>query len=194
MILRIGHSFVLSKRQVRGVKTSVSQAATVRVHTKKYLCALKCAGRLSELGSKSVMEVMATRGAGGRRSGEVVAEKRAGTESDGKEATLYERVRQSRAYFHSSSAEFELPVLVIDASPPFPPPELFASALVGCVLYVGLLCADRSGLAARVLLVVCAHSAHSRCTPWPVALPSPRPGDPAHQVVTSLGGAVLPVL
>lgn len=39
MFFRIGHPSDLRSFQLLGVKTSVSQAATVRVHTKKYLCA-----------------------------------------------------------------------------------------------------------------------------------------------------------
>lgn len=48
--LRAGHPGVLSNLQVLGDKTRVSHAATVRVQTKKYFWALKCGGRLSELG------------------------------------------------------------------------------------------------------------------------------------------------
>jgi hypothetical protein len=55
MILRTGHSFVLASRQERGLRTRVSQAATVRVQTKKYLCADKWVGRLSEGGRRAEM-------------------------------------------------------------------------------------------------------------------------------------------
>ena len=49
-ILRTGHSFVFSRRKARGDKTRVSQAATVSVHTKKYLCAARCGERSSDAG------------------------------------------------------------------------------------------------------------------------------------------------
>ena len=37
----------------------MSHAATVSVQTKKYLCALRCGGKLSEGGRRSVMSAMA---------------------------------------------------------------------------------------------------------------------------------------
>lgn len=58
MILRTGHSPVFMSRHARGDSTSVSQAATVSVQTKKYLCALKCGGRLRDGGSNEVMSAM----------------------------------------------------------------------------------------------------------------------------------------
>ena len=50
-ILSAGHPGVLRRRHVRGDRTSVSHAATVRVQTKKYLCAERWGGRLREGGS-----------------------------------------------------------------------------------------------------------------------------------------------
>lgn len=55
MILRTGHSGLFMRRQARGDRTRVSHAATVSVQTKKYLCALRWAGRLSESGRREVM-------------------------------------------------------------------------------------------------------------------------------------------
>lgn len=49
--LRAGHSLVLRSLQVLGLRTSVSHAATVRVQTKKYLCAERCGGKSNEAGS-----------------------------------------------------------------------------------------------------------------------------------------------
>jgi hypothetical protein len=49
--LRAGHSGVLNSLHVLGDKTSVSHAATVKVHTKKYLCADRCGGKSKEGGS-----------------------------------------------------------------------------------------------------------------------------------------------
>ena len=62
MILRAGHSFVRKRRHALGDKTSVSQAATVRVHTKKYLCADKCGGKSRDGGSAGVVELSAIAG------------------------------------------------------------------------------------------------------------------------------------
>ena len=46
-IFRTGHpSLFFISLQVRGERTSVSHAATVKVQTKKYLCALKWGGKL----------------------------------------------------------------------------------------------------------------------------------------------------
>jgi len=51
-IFRTGQpSFVLTMRHDRGERTRVSQAATVRVQTKKYLCAERWGGRLRDGGS-----------------------------------------------------------------------------------------------------------------------------------------------
>ena len=60
MILRRGHSGVFMRRHVLGERTRVSQAATVRVQTKKYLCALKCGGKLREGGSNAVISAIVT--------------------------------------------------------------------------------------------------------------------------------------
>lgn len=51
MILSSGHPLVRRRRHVRGVRTSVSQAATVSVQTKRYFCAERWGGRSSEGGS-----------------------------------------------------------------------------------------------------------------------------------------------
>ena len=59
MILRAGHSGVFMRRHPLGERTRESQAATVRVQTKEYLCALRWAGRLREGGRRSVMSDMA---------------------------------------------------------------------------------------------------------------------------------------
>lgn len=56
--LSTGHPSILKRRQVRGDKTRVSHAATVKVHTKKYLCADRCGGRLREGGSWSAREAI----------------------------------------------------------------------------------------------------------------------------------------
>ena len=50
-ILSAGHSDVFINLHVLGDSTSVSQAATVKVQTKKYLCAERCGGRSREGGS-----------------------------------------------------------------------------------------------------------------------------------------------
>lgn len=44
-ILSAGHPGDRKRRHVLGERTRVSHAATVRVQTRKYLCALKCGGR-----------------------------------------------------------------------------------------------------------------------------------------------------
>ena len=48
------------RRHVLGERTRVSQAATVSVQTKKYLCALKCGGKLREGGSNAVISAIVT--------------------------------------------------------------------------------------------------------------------------------------
>lgn len=65
MILRTGHSRVFMRRHARGERTRVSHAATVSVQTKKYLWALRWAGRLSDGGRRDVMSVMTANGYGG---------------------------------------------------------------------------------------------------------------------------------
>lgn len=52
-ILRTGHSLVFMSLQLRGDNTRVSHAATVRVHTKKYLCALRWGGRFRYGGKRA---------------------------------------------------------------------------------------------------------------------------------------------
>src|SRR5260221_11853133 len=54
MILSKGHPLDLKSLHERGDRTRVSQAATVRVQTIKYLCALRWGGRLREFGSVKV--------------------------------------------------------------------------------------------------------------------------------------------
>ena len=46
MIFSTGHSEVFMSLHARGERTRVSHAATVSVHTKKYLCAERWGGRL----------------------------------------------------------------------------------------------------------------------------------------------------
>ena len=50
-----GHSGVLESLQARGERTRVSHAATVKVHTKKYLWAERWGGRLRYLGSRPMI-------------------------------------------------------------------------------------------------------------------------------------------
>lgn len=52
--LRAGQPGDFIRRQVRGERTRVSHAATVSVHTRKYLWALRWGGRLREGGSWSM--------------------------------------------------------------------------------------------------------------------------------------------
>ena len=58
MILRRGHSGVFMRRHVLGERTRVSQAATVSVQTKKYLCADRWGGRSREGGRMEVGSVL----------------------------------------------------------------------------------------------------------------------------------------
>jgi hypothetical protein len=51
--LRTGHPSLFKSLKFLGLRTKVSHAATVRVHTKKYLCAERWGGRRRELGNKS---------------------------------------------------------------------------------------------------------------------------------------------
>lgn len=55
MTLRMGHPGDLRSLHVLGDKTRVSHAATVRVQTRKYLCALRWGGRLRESGRRLEM-------------------------------------------------------------------------------------------------------------------------------------------
>jgi hypothetical protein len=57
-VLRTGQPSDLKTFQLLGLNTKVSQAATVRVHTKKYLWAERWGERLRELGNKSGPIVM----------------------------------------------------------------------------------------------------------------------------------------
>jgi hypothetical protein len=57
MDLSAGHPSDLRSFQLLGDKTRVSHAATVRVHTKKYLCAERCGGRFREFGRRSGLRV-----------------------------------------------------------------------------------------------------------------------------------------
>ena len=57
MALSTGHLSDLRSFQLRGVSTRVSHAATVRVHTKKYLCAERCGVSLREFGRRSGLSV-----------------------------------------------------------------------------------------------------------------------------------------
>lgn len=57
MDLSTGHPSVLKSFQLLGLKTRVSHAATVRVHTKKYLWAERCGGRRREFGRRSGLSV-----------------------------------------------------------------------------------------------------------------------------------------
>lgn len=57
-ILRAGHPGVFIRRHVLGDKTRVSHAATVRVQTRKYLCALRWGGRLRAGGRESARDMM----------------------------------------------------------------------------------------------------------------------------------------
>ena len=52
-IFKTGHSLVLRSLYALGERTRVSQAATVRVHTKKYLCADRWGGKSRDGGSWS---------------------------------------------------------------------------------------------------------------------------------------------
>jgi hypothetical protein len=58
MTLSTGHPSDLKSFQLLGLKTRVSHAATVRVHTKKYLCAERCGGRFREFGRRPGLSVM----------------------------------------------------------------------------------------------------------------------------------------
>ncbi len=58
MVLSTGHPSDLKSFQVLGLSTRVSHAATVRVHTKKYLCAERCGESLREFGRRSGLSVM----------------------------------------------------------------------------------------------------------------------------------------
>jgi hypothetical protein len=58
MALRTGHPSVFKSLKLLGLNTRESHAATVRVHTKKYLCADRWGGRRRELGSKSGLMVI----------------------------------------------------------------------------------------------------------------------------------------
>lgn len=49
----LGRSLARQRRYVLGLSTRVSHAATVSVHTKKYLCADKCGGRFKYGGNRS---------------------------------------------------------------------------------------------------------------------------------------------
>jgi hypothetical protein len=53
MALRTGHPSVFKSLKLLGLKTRESHAATVSVHTKKYLWADRWGGRRRELGNKS---------------------------------------------------------------------------------------------------------------------------------------------
>lgn len=53
IVLRIGHPSIRKSVQLFGLRTRVSQAATVRVHTKKYLWAERRGGRRREFGRSS---------------------------------------------------------------------------------------------------------------------------------------------
>jgi hypothetical protein len=57
MVLSTGHPSDLKSFQLLGLKTSVSHAATVRVHTKKYLWAERCGESLREFGRRSGLSV-----------------------------------------------------------------------------------------------------------------------------------------
>jgi hypothetical protein len=57
MVLSAGHPSNLRSFQLLGVKTRLSHAATVRVHTKKYLWAERCAERFREFGRRSGLTV-----------------------------------------------------------------------------------------------------------------------------------------
>jgi hypothetical protein len=57
MALSTGHPSNLKSFQLLGVKTRVSHAATVRVHTKKYLWAERWAERLREFGRRPGLTV-----------------------------------------------------------------------------------------------------------------------------------------
>jgi hypothetical protein len=57
MVLSTGHPSDLRSFQLLGLKTSVSHAATVRVHTKKYLWAERWGGRRREFGRRSGLSV-----------------------------------------------------------------------------------------------------------------------------------------
>ncbi len=63
-ILRVGQPGDLRRRHVLGDRTRVSQAATVSVQTRKYLCELRWGGRLRESGRRAVMSAMACVGGG----------------------------------------------------------------------------------------------------------------------------------
>lgn len=67
MSLSAGQLGILKRRHVRGERTRVSQAAMVRVQTRKYLCAERCGGRLSSLGrvrvGTAIVGAICTRGA-----------------------------------------------------------------------------------------------------------------------------------
>jgi len=58
MTLRTGHPSVFKSLKLLGLNTRESHAATVRVQTKKYLCADRWGGRRRELGNKSGLMVM----------------------------------------------------------------------------------------------------------------------------------------
>ncbi len=91
IIFRTGHSVVFMSLHPLGESTRVSQAATVNVHTKKYLCADRCGGKLREGGRREVMSDMFSLvnvdgGGGGkasRRGVVVVDEKQAETRRRG---------------------------------------------------------------------------------------------------------------
>jgi hypothetical protein len=57
MDLSAGHPSDLKSFQLLGLNTRVSHAATVRVHTKKYLWAERCGGRRREFGRRSGLSV-----------------------------------------------------------------------------------------------------------------------------------------
>ena len=57
IIFNKGHPLDFKRVHDLGDRTRVSQAATVRVQTMKYLCALRRGGRLSEFGSVKPDEV-----------------------------------------------------------------------------------------------------------------------------------------
>lgn len=67
MVLSTGHPSVLKSLKLLGVSTRVSHAATVRVHTKKYLWAERCGGRFRESGRRSGLSVRFDIGVKGER-------------------------------------------------------------------------------------------------------------------------------
>lgn len=85
--LSAGHSLVRRRRHERGERTRVSQAATVRVQTKKYLCAERCGGRSREGGSVGPSDIAGpvARVGGGRGGG-----RRQGRERDEGRLVKYE--------------------------------------------------------------------------------------------------------